>query len=244
MSLLFLIITVGKLSYKFSDIWYMFVVYIMNIQDYVSEEVITSLSYEKFSKYFFYLVFINCIVCIYCIHILVGTRIVHIMLSPYDSDLDSSKYKFIDLKEFVPLRLSKKKYFNFIKKIKQLKTYTSSVFASSDNITYKSNKSCSESLDSFHRNESVDYGNSNNRQRFESYDSYQRNGNYCNNRQRFESVDSSQIKYGTYDSRHQRYERLESIDSYQNSKYGFYDSSHCQRLERIESIDSGHKWKM
>lgn len=101
----------------------------------MSEEVLLFLNYVRFPQYFFLMVIINAVVCLFCIYMLVGSRLLFIVLSPSDYELLDGKYKSIDLREFIPLRASKKKYLSLIKKIKAIAT-TKSMKSSNKNLFY------------------------------------------------------------------------------------------------------------
>ncbi|OUM60547.1 hypothetical protein PIROE2DRAFT_13663 [Piromyces sp. E2] len=133
-ALLFMMITTGKISKKFGDISYVFVIFSLNISDFIVRRLLEKLSHVNYPKYFFLIIIFNCLVSFFCIHFLIGSRLLFVLI--YPSDFTKSQYKVStmdsgDLREFIPLR-SKKAYRNLIKKFKENVSFKSK--ASSDNL--------------------------------------------------------------------------------------------------------------
>ncbi|ORX80827.1 hypothetical protein BCR32DRAFT_280198 [Anaeromyces robustus] len=92
----------GKKARKFGSSSYTFIVFFLNIHDYVSEEIILYLDAKHFGITFLFTAIYNCLVCILCIYLLVGCRILYVKLNP-----NLKVNNQMDLKEFVGLELTK-----------------------------------------------------------------------------------------------------------------------------------------
>jgi len=98
-----MIICTGSFSKKFGDICYVFVVFFMNVNDFMINFMITIFDEGIFFKFFFILTIYNDIMVLFCIYILVGSRVLNILINPkYDSVRGSS----VDLKKYVTLNFS------------------------------------------------------------------------------------------------------------------------------------------
>ncbi|KAL6621355.1 hypothetical protein U3516DRAFT_862577 [Neocallimastix sp. 'constans'] len=122
--LIFMIIATGRNSKKFGDICYTFVIFILNINNFVTGSLIVLMSYEYWDLGFFLLILYNGVCCLFCIYMLVGSRLLFILIT--QDDIDVSKYKSEDLKEFIPLKRTINKYLSLIKKVKNVRSYISS----------------------------------------------------------------------------------------------------------------------
>eukprot|EP00833_Pecoramyces_ruminatium_P012403 jgi/Orpsp1_1/1186435/evm.model.d7180000050574.1 len=114
--ILFMITTAGRNARKFGDIRYTYIIFIMNITQFITQSYIQKFSMENYPKRFFSTIIFLCLVYFLCIYILVGARVLFIMLVGSTLDMkSSSKY---DLKEFVSLK-SLGQYRKFINMIKE-----------------------------------------------------------------------------------------------------------------------------
>jgi len=137
--LLFMITVAGRNATKFGDIRYTYIVYAMNICQYISQVFVQKFSIENYPKKFFYIILFICLTYFICLYILVGARVLFIILSSSSSlDMkDPSKY---DLKEFVSLKTNLQfgKFMNRIKesltKVNSSKNDNSSINRSRNNM--------------------------------------------------------------------------------------------------------------
>jgi len=74
------------------------------------------LSYKHYGRNFLLITLINCVVTLLCIYMLAGCRIIFIMLNPKSIINTNSD----DLKEFIPLQLTKMGYTKVINRISVL----------------------------------------------------------------------------------------------------------------------------
>ncbi|ORY30270.1 hypothetical protein LY90DRAFT_512688 [Neocallimastix californiae] len=116
-ALLFMMINTGRISRKFGDISYIFVIFILNISDFIVTRLLEKLSHINYPRYFFLIMLFNCLVSFFCIHLLIGSRLLFVLMFP-DNINANSILKSSDLKEFVPLT-SRKKYNKLLKKFKE-----------------------------------------------------------------------------------------------------------------------------
>jgi len=101
-ALLCMIIITGNYSKKFGDICYVFVVFIININDYMINLMITRFDEEKFFKFYFLLTVYNDILILLCIYLLVGSRVLNILINP---KFDNPRSSNVDLKKYIPISL-------------------------------------------------------------------------------------------------------------------------------------------
>jgi len=135
-ALLFMMLTTGRVSKKFGDISYIFVIFALNITDFIVRRLLEKLSHINYNKYFFILILFNCVVSFFCIHFLIGSRLLFVLL--YPSDFNQSKYKVstmnsTELKEFIPLK-SKKAYRDLVKKFKDNVNFKTKINSSDDSL--------------------------------------------------------------------------------------------------------------
>jgi len=98
-----MIIATGSHSKKFGDVCYTFVIFIINISDYLVERLITKLDGgSNYDIYFFLTVVFSCLLHFICVYILVGTRILLILTCP-DYDFNTSR-RSGDASQYVALR--------------------------------------------------------------------------------------------------------------------------------------------
>jgi len=129
-----MIISTGSNSKRFGDVCYTFVIFSLNISDFIVLRLVEKLSYKNFKNAFLLIVLFNCLAHFFCVYVLIGSRIVLVLLNP--SSLDSYGAKNSnDLKEFVPMR--NKKGFN--KLVNKLVKGTNSIFKQVSNISSSSN---------------------------------------------------------------------------------------------------------
>ncbi|ORX79208.1 hypothetical protein BCR32DRAFT_294565 [Anaeromyces robustus] len=79
-ALLFMIITTGNVVNKFGDICYTFVIFSLNIVDFISNRLLHKLYYSNFAFDYFIITLFKCIACLSCIYFLVGSRLIFIIL--------------------------------------------------------------------------------------------------------------------------------------------------------------------
>ncbi|ORX48397.1 hypothetical protein BCR36DRAFT_354705 [Piromyces finnis] len=120
--LIFFIIIVGKNSRKFGDISYIYLVFVINVLDYTLEELLIYLSSDHYGRNFVLITLINCVVTLICIYMLVGCRIIFVMISPSLTNANSE-----DLKEFIPLKLTKMGYTKIVEKMNSIKSSSKNV---------------------------------------------------------------------------------------------------------------------
>jgi hypothetical protein len=148
-ALLFMIITTGQVSQKFGDICYTFVIFFLNISDFIAERLLEKLSDENYEKYFLLIIIFNTVACFLCIYTLVGSRLYLIVMYPAELKNMTSQFVSSDnlgnFAAFVPL-ISRKRYFSVLNKFKKLKT-TFTNMSSNQSMIPKSKKD--NSLDSF-----------------------------------------------------------------------------------------------
>ncbi|ORX50033.1 hypothetical protein BCR36DRAFT_327522 [Piromyces finnis] len=102
--LLFMIITTGGKSKRFGDVCYTFVIFGLNISNFIVQRLLLTLSDEYFYSVFLLIVSFNCLTHFFCIHFLVGSRILLILLNPSTVESNVSKVNTTYLKEFIPLK--------------------------------------------------------------------------------------------------------------------------------------------
>ncbi|KAL6628772.1 hypothetical protein U3516DRAFT_657593 [Neocallimastix sp. 'constans'] len=116
----------GKKARKFGSLSYSFIIFIYNIHEYVSEEALLFVRDDCFGGVFLFLSIYNCILNLVCIYLLVGCRVLFVKINP-----DLKVNNQTDLKEFIPLELTKigfrftKRKINYIISIKSTKDSTS-----------------------------------------------------------------------------------------------------------------------
>jgi len=101
-----MIIATGSCSKKFGDICYSFVIFIINISDFLEERLITRLDGKNnYKLYFFLTVVCSCILHLICVFTLVGKRIL-IIEKNRKFDLLSSKgsHTTEEISQFVAAR--------------------------------------------------------------------------------------------------------------------------------------------
>jgi len=129
----------GRNATKFGDIRYTYIVYAMNICQYISQVFVQKFSIENYPKKFFYIIIFICLTYFICLYILVGARVLFIILSS-SSSLDMKDPSKNDLKEFVSLKtyLQYGKLMNRIKesltKVNSSKNDNSSINRSKNNM--------------------------------------------------------------------------------------------------------------
>jgi ABC-type glycerol-3-phosphate transport system substrate-binding protein len=102
-ALIFMIICTGSFSKKFGDICYVFVVFLINVNDFMINFMITIFDEGVFFKFFFLLTIYNDIMVLFCIYFLVGSRVLNILINPkYDNVRGSS----VDLRKYISLNFS------------------------------------------------------------------------------------------------------------------------------------------
>jgi len=98
-----MIIITGSNSKKFGDICYVFVVFIINVNDYMIDFMISCLDETYFFSSFFLLTLYNDLLILICVYLLVGSRIIVILINPnYDNRKSGSE----NLKKCVAMNLS------------------------------------------------------------------------------------------------------------------------------------------
>ncbi|OUM66410.1 hypothetical protein PIROE2DRAFT_6354 [Piromyces sp. E2] len=104
-SLIFMIIATGSCSKKFGDIFYTFVIFCINISDYLVEHLITKLNGgSRYPLYFFLVISLSCFLHFACVFILVGMRIFLIMTNHYVDLFEESESSSNDVSQYVALR--------------------------------------------------------------------------------------------------------------------------------------------
>jgi len=98
-----MVIITGNYSKKFGDICYIFVVFIININDYMINLMITRFDEESFFKFYFLLTVYNDVMILICIYLLVGSRVLNIFINP---KFDNPRSSNVDLKKYIPINLS------------------------------------------------------------------------------------------------------------------------------------------
>jgi len=180
-ALLFMIITTGQVSQKFGDICYTFVIFFLNISDFIVKRLLEKLSYENYDKYFLLIIIFNTVASALCIYTLVGSRLFLIIM--YPGEIGSNGIKLVtsdnldNLAAFVPL-ISRKKYFSILNKFKKLKTSFTNL-TSNDSMFTKSKKDFS-SNDSFAVSSSENHVISNMSSKDTSGDTLKNNSGYSN----------------------------------------------------------------
>ncbi|OUM63734.1 hypothetical protein PIROE2DRAFT_9672 [Piromyces sp. E2] len=90
-------------SKKFGDICYVFVVFIINVNDFMIDLMISFMDEQYFYSFYFLLTVYNNVMILVCVYLLVGSRIIVIFLNPnYDKRVSSND----NIKNFIPLNLS------------------------------------------------------------------------------------------------------------------------------------------
>ncbi|ORX50031.1 hypothetical protein BCR36DRAFT_583635 [Piromyces finnis] len=158
-ALLFMMLTTGRISRKFGDISYIFVIFSLNIADFIVRRLLEKLSHINYEKYFFLVILFNCVVSYLSIHFLIGSRLLFVLLYPDDMKV-SSAMDSEDLKEFIPLR-SKKAYSELVNKFK-------------GNLAFKSKSKKNSSNDTLEISEPYNTSSSTNK----NYILYNTSGNY------------------------------------------------------------------
>jgi len=98
-----MIIITGSNSKKFGDICYVFVVFIINVNDYMIDFMITCMDEPYFFSSFFLLTLYNDLLILVCVYLLVGSRIIVILIDP---NCDSRKSGGENLRKCVAMNLS------------------------------------------------------------------------------------------------------------------------------------------
>ena len=135
-ALLFMMINTGRISKKFGDISYIFVIFILNIGDFIVSRLLEKLSHINYPRYFFLIMLFNCLVSFFCIYLLIGSRLLLILMFPEYINVNSI-IKSSDLKDFIPLT-SSKKYNKLLKKFKENLplSFKSKKSSSNDKLSY------------------------------------------------------------------------------------------------------------
>jgi len=118
-ALLFLIISAGNYSKNFGDICYTFVVFILNINDFIMGILMSALSYKYFKVGFLLIMTYSCISALFCMYLLVGSRLIFILTINEFNSNRFTRMKMDDLKDFIPLKFNKHQYMDLIKKFKK-----------------------------------------------------------------------------------------------------------------------------
>eukprot|EP00833_Pecoramyces_ruminatium_P009151 jgi/Orpsp1_1/1183183/evm.model.c7180000084202.1 len=117
--LLFMMITTGSVSKKFGDVCYIFVVFGLNISDFITNKFLQKFSHEHYNVLYLVVIILNGLVYFTCVYTLVGSRLIFVLLYASEST-DNKNISSSDLKEFVPLNNDKNRYFSLIKKFKSI----------------------------------------------------------------------------------------------------------------------------
>eukprot|EP00833_Pecoramyces_ruminatium_P016399 jgi/Orpsp1_1/1190431/evm.model.d7180000078936.1 len=117
-SLLVLIIATGSKSKHFGDICYVFVIFFLNVEDFITEVTLYNIRSEPFPRDYFIITIINCLTCLFCIHMLVGSRLLYVIQNP-SVFRKNGKYVTANLQEFIPMKKNEIKFFNIYKGFKQ-----------------------------------------------------------------------------------------------------------------------------
>jgi len=97
-----MIIITGSHSKKFEDIYFLFVVFIINVNDYMIDFIISCFDETYFFSSFFLLTLINDLIILVCVFLLVGSRIIVILFNPNYGSRNSGVE---NLKKYVPMDL-------------------------------------------------------------------------------------------------------------------------------------------
>ncbi|ORX77385.1 hypothetical protein BCR32DRAFT_270674 [Anaeromyces robustus] len=128
-ALLFMIITTERQAKSYGDISYTYIIFVINISEFIITSFSQKMSHEHYSFYFFLLVLYICVVTFVCIYILVGARVLLIILTI--SEFNPTNNSNYDLREFIPLKASRKRYFSLIMKLKDMATHTFTKYTTS-----------------------------------------------------------------------------------------------------------------
>jgi len=99
--ILFMIIATKDFSKNFGDVCYTFIIYVLNIVDFIIIRIMQKISHEHFSLYMLILFLINGLTYFGCEYFLVGSRLVFIILYPEAFDEDNDKVLNSNLTEFI-----------------------------------------------------------------------------------------------------------------------------------------------
>jgi len=118
-----MIIVTGRNAKRFGDISYTYIIFVLNIGQFITQTSIEKFKADHYPVYFFFVILFICFVTFACIYALVGSRVLTIILTPPEYDVvNTNKY---DLKDFVPLK-PMGRYRSLIKYIKELTSISSS----------------------------------------------------------------------------------------------------------------------
>lgn len=112
--------TTGSNSKSFGDICYNFVIFLLNVEDYMTEELLLFLSHEHFPFFFFLISFINCAFVLFCIHMLAGSRLLYVLQNLNNFKKVNGKYDSRNLKDFIPKKKYRISYSNIVSNLKQV----------------------------------------------------------------------------------------------------------------------------
>jgi len=121
-ALLFMIITTERSARNFGDISYIYIIFVINISEFIVTSFSQKLSHEHYPLYYFLLVLYICVVTLLSLYVLVGARVLLVILTV--SEFNISNNSNIDLKEFIPLKPSRGRYMSLMKRIKDVATHT------------------------------------------------------------------------------------------------------------------------
>jgi len=110
-----MIITTGNVSKRFGDICYVFIVFLLNIVDFIVERLLQKLSHEYYPQLLFLIFIFNAISYFLCVYYLVGSRLIFILSSEFMEKEQTVSVE--DLSHFVGLK-SRQEYRDAINKIK------------------------------------------------------------------------------------------------------------------------------
>jgi len=85
------------------------------------------LSSKHYGRNFFYITIINCVVTLLCIYMIVGCRVILVMLNPNTNINVNSD----NLKEFIPIQLTKMRYKQLINQLNSFKPSSKKVVENS-----------------------------------------------------------------------------------------------------------------
>jgi len=104
-----MIITTSKFTKKFGDICFIYIIFVLNILDYLSKILLEKFHHQNYKKYFLFIILMNSFITFLCVYILVGSRIIFIRFYYGKYNCFKEVFSSKNITEFIPLKRNKKK---------------------------------------------------------------------------------------------------------------------------------------